>query len=274
MALDFNQDEQQHAGFTPIPPRSRVLVTLSINYPKENQSADYPLHDAARSILQNLSCTLTVQSPSFKGQQIRHRFNVDYARNGTPPTEGQLKAIRISRSQIRALLEANYGVSPNDASPQAAQCRRLNEWRDLEGMTFPIVVDAEVSTSPKDGRQYINNTLFSVITKDEPDFDMLRKGGEVISDQPLPQVAAAGSTQPAPASVAPDWARPAQQAPAPQQANIPWAQPATQPAPPPPPPAQQRPEWAAPTAQTQQENLGPAFPQQRAPMTNVDPVPF
>ncbi len=203
--FDFNQDQQQ-STFTPIPPNSRVLVRLSISYPDQGRAsaAHYPLTCSGSSSLEYLAVSLEVLSPSFRGQKIRHNFNLEGA-----STPNHQTAVRISRSQVRAILEAHAGIMPSDSSPQASQARMIGGWQDLEGREFPIVVGCDTGTSSKTGRRYVTNVLQRIITPDESDFAMLRSCGEFISSEPVPDVNA-----PAPAAPAPAWAAPSASAPA------------------------------------------------------------
>lgn len=216
--IDLNNEEKQSAQYQPIPPMSRVLVRLTINYPDNGRNGtQYPLTSSRSSSLEFLSTSLEVVSPSFRGQKIRHNFNLV---GGS--TEGHSKAINISRKQIRALVEANSGIHPDDNSPQAVQARKLNAWTDLEGMTFPVTVDCEVSNN--NGKQYVNNVLKNIVTVEDSEFAMLRNGGESITDKPLPSTAPAQATPVAPA---PTWAAPAAPAtPAQPAARPAWSQPA------------------------------------------------
>lgn len=252
--IDLNNEEKQSAAFQPIPPNSRVLVKLCINYPEDmRRGSEYPLTSSRNSPLEYLATSLEVLSPSFKGQKIRHNFNLSGA-----STDGQTKAVNISRKQIRALVEANFGIHPDDSTPQATQRRRLNAWTDLDGMTFPVVVDCEVSNT--NGKKYLNNTLKAVVTMEDADFATLRNGGESITDQPLPDTSS--NPQAMPASPAPSWAAPQQSAPAQSAPKPGWAQssapvapapqtwaqpsaPGTMPPPPPPSNPGQMPMWGS-----------------------------
>lgn len=181
MAIDLNLEEPQ-SGFCPIPPQSRVLVSLSVKFPDEDRRGrEWPLTASRHSGMEYLACVLEVLSPSFRGQKIYHNFSLSGA-----VTAGQESAVRISRRQIRALVESAAGILPDDDGPAAIAARRLDSWADLDGLTFPIVVDADASVSRQDGRVYVNNTLKAVITMRDADYALLRAGGEWISDRPLP----------------------------------------------------------------------------------------
>jgi len=215
MAIDLNQAEEQREARGAIPPKSKVLVKLNIRPAKEGFEGSAPGLTTARSGMEYLSCELEVLAGQFKGQKIWNNYNVQNA-----STDGQRKAIEISMRSIRAMVEASRNINPKDASPTAKQARLLNEWTDLDGIYFPVVVGCEVSTPNAQGTRYVNNTIEKIVTPDQDDYAMLMEGGEVITDNPLPKIPEAGESAPP----SPAWGKAPQPATVPQQANK-WATP-------------------------------------------------
>lgn len=185
MAIDLNNTQEQGSPSSVIPPNSKVLVRLNIIYPTQaGKIGDYrELTCSNNSRLQYLATYLEVVSGSFNGSKFYHNFNVLGGE-----TSGQQKAMDISMRQIRALVESAKGVSPVDASPQAAQARFLNSFTDVENFVFPITVDCEISRPNSQGKQFVNNSLKGVVTKDDPDYAMLMTGGEVITSLAIPKI--------------------------------------------------------------------------------------
>lgn len=207
MSIDLNTaGEQQTSTSLVIPPHSKVQVQLSIIYPEAGRAgASAPELTRAHSGLEYLATKLTVTRGSFAGKVIYQNFNLANAQ-----TTGQQKAVDISIRSIRAMVEASRGIRPKDNSPTATQARKLQRWSELDGLTCFIVVDCEQSQPSHKGKVYINNRLYSVVTIDDPCYQQLTQQGEMISNDPIPEVQQPASAASAPA---PAWGQPA---PAPQ----------------------------------------------------------
>jgi len=206
--FNLNEASQQSTGTTgAIPPDSCVVVRMHLRTASEVSTGrrnpavqgSHPLLiKSGKSSLEYLDTVLEVVQGKYTGRKIFHKFNILGAQ-----TEGQRKAVDISRAQIRALVEDARGIAPEDVSPQACQARNV-EPDDLEGMTFPIMVRCEPSQTPnKAGTEYYcNNTLFRVIVASDPQWKELQEKGEMISDQPVPTYPVAGGVS-APESIPP-----------------------------------------------------------------------
>lgn len=182
--LNLNNANEQSTGSSLIPPKSKVLVGLIIEAPASDRVGSYPeLNRSQNSSLEYLNVTLEVLSGTYKGKQIYHNFNVHGA-----STEKQQKAIDISMAQLRALVEAHNHISPKDTSPTAQKARMLNSYSELNGKIFPIEVKCTEKFSQKSGDTFIINELRSIITTEDDSYAMLMNGGELISDEPIPQV--------------------------------------------------------------------------------------
>ena len=220
MSIDLNTaGEQQTGSNLVIPPKSKVQVQLSIIYPDAGRAgSSAPELTRAHSGLEYLATKLTVTRGTFAGKVIYQNFNLANAQ-----TTGQQKAVDISIRSIRAMVEASRGIRPKDNSPTATQARKLQRWSELDGLTCFIVVDCEQSQpSRSNGRVYINNRLYSVVTIDDPCYQQLTQQGEMISNDPIPEVQQTATAAPAPR---PSWVaqQPASAASAPTPA---WGQPA------------------------------------------------
>ncbi len=189
--LNLNNASEQSTGSSLIPPKSKVLVILNIEAPASDRVGSYPeLTRSQNSGLEYLNVTLEVLSGTFKGKQIYHNFNVHGA-----SSEKEQKAVDISMAQLRALVEAHSRISPKDSSPQAQKIRMLNSFSELNGKIFPIEVKCREKTSQKSGDTLIVNELKSIVTTEDADYAHLMNGGEVISDEPIPQVSQPAAAQ-------------------------------------------------------------------------------
>lgn len=256
MSIDLNTaGEQQTSTSLVIPPHSKVQVQLSIIYPEAGRAgASAPELTRAHSGLEYLATKLTVTRGSFAGKVIYQNFNLANAQ-----TTGQQKAVDISIRSIRAMVEASRGIRPKDNSPTATQARKLQRWSELDGLTCFIVVDCEQSQPSHKGKVYINNRLYSVVTIDDPCYQQLTQQGEMISNDPIPEVQQTATAAPAPR---PSWVaqQPASAASAPTPA---WGQPA---------PAQQPATPLQTTAPT--PSWGATPPPMAASANTSDTVPF
>lgn len=255
MSIDLNTaGEQQTGSSLVIPPHSKVQVQLSIIYPEAGRAgASAPELTRAHSGLEYLATKLTVTRGTFAGKVIYQNFNLANAQ-----TTGQQKAVDISIRSIRAMVEASRGIRPKDNSPTATQARKLQRWSELDGLTCFVVVDCEQSQPSHKGKVYINNRLYSVVTIDDPCYQQLTQQGEMISNDPIPEVQQTATAAPAPR---PSWVaqQPASAASAPTPA---WGQPApTQQPATPLQPAAPTPSWGA-------------TPPPMAASANTDTVPF
>lgn len=185
MSIDLNNaGEQQTGSSLVIPPHSKVQVQLSIIYPEAGRAgSSAPELTRAHSGLEYLATKLTVTRGTFAGKVIYQNFNLANAQ-----TTGQQKAVDISIRSIRAMVEASRGIRPKDNSPTATQARKLQRWSELDGLTCFIVVDCEQSQPSHNGKVYINNRIYSVVTIDNPCYQQLTQQGEIISNEPVPEV--------------------------------------------------------------------------------------
>lgn len=246
MAIDFNEAPEQSSGsgIGIIPPDSCVVVGLHIVMPPQGRAGrEFELTKSKNSTLEFLNTELVVSEGRFKGAKIYHRFCVDGA-----TTQGQKKAVSIAMGQLRAALECARNIDPADASPQAAQARRISSWSELEGLSFPIRVGCEPSNMPKKSdpeHYYVNNCLARIVTAKDAEFAALRQPPfEAISDQPVPEFPVnPQSLRPVQGAPAPSWAASS----APAQNG--WG---SAPAQQTPPAAQQTPAWAQAAPQTDQ----------------------
>lgn len=259
--IDFNGVGPQGAGVGVIPPDSMVWVKLHIQMPKQGFTGSaMELTRARNSTLEYLNTELEVVQGQFKGAKIYHRFNVLGA-----TTPGHKKAVDISMKQLCAILEVARNISPDDASPQATEARRVNGWGDFEGLTFPCKVGCEASNTPKKNdptHYFVNNTLAKVVTRADGEFASLSQPPyELVSALPVPEFSVDGGAS-APAQQT--WGAP-QAAPVQQTQTQGWGAPAPQSQTPPPaatptaapmPASNAAPAWAAPTpAQSAQPSM-------------------
>lgn len=160
MAYDFNDAETQRTGEL-IPDGTIVPVHMTLRPGGAGDEGWLKLTKAGDG--QMLDCEFTV----IEGEYARRKFWSLFTVEGT--TEGQKKAVGITRSRIRAMLESARGIDPTDESDKAVEARRIHSFADLDGLRFWAVVGLEKGT---DGYKD-KNVLKAVITPDRRDWSKL-----------------------------------------------------------------------------------------------------
>jgi len=256
--LDLNQaGEQKEATGGPIPPKSIVLVRLTLRPTKTGKTpGSDPLLTRADSGMEYLDCEFEVLSGTFTGKKIWDNLNLCGARE-----EGQKKSVDITTRLLRAMVEAVRNINPKDQSPAAVQARKLQRLNELQGIVFGVRVGIK---KIKPGDKYVNNTIYRIITPDHEFYAQVMNGQELISSEPIPEPPQAN------ASPSPGWAAPgaAPKPDAPVQGVMAgkWGTVGGQPTVTPPAAANPNPGWATPPS-----TQGPAFPSEASGM---DDVPF
>ncbi|MCK9173542.1 MAG: hypothetical protein M0O99_08650, partial [Desulfuromonas thiophila] len=153
--IDLNTADLQGTGAGVIPPGSIVPLTLTIRPPRAGKEGSHEL--LCRSDKGNEFLDIEFEADGqFAGRKIWQNLTV----------RGSDKAAAISMRTLRAVVESARGIDPHDASPAATASRKLNDWADLNGMTFLARLGCELERGYKDGRWYVNNIIKQIITPD------------------------------------------------------------------------------------------------------------
>jgi len=228
MAVDLNQAEEQGSGAGPIPEDSVVIVVAEIRPPKAGkEGTTHPLFcKSSSSGYEFLDFEFTVVSTKFKDRKVWQNYMLSFV--GTA-TEKSNQAISISMRTLRAMVEAARKIHPKDATAPATTARIINDFSDLNGMLFPVVVGCEWGKANSEGKRYLNNTIKRIVTMDDERFAKVFADpeGAIDSGKPLPpEPAAAASAAAKPAA----WAAPAAKTAAPAQGAMPGFSGTTKPA--------------------------------------------
>lgn len=200
MAVDLNQAPEQGSGAGPIPEDSVVVVVAELRAPKSGKEGTvHPMFSRSDSGYEYLDFEFTVVSPKFEGRKMWQNYMLAYTKGKTEKSD---QAIGISMRTLRAIVEAHRKISPKDTSPEATKARIINDFSDLNYMTFPIVVGCEWGKANAEGKRYLNNTIKRIVTMDDERFARVfgDPDGCILSDKPLPSEPAA------PESPKPAWA--------------------------------------------------------------------
>jgi hypothetical protein len=112
-----------------------------------------------------LACEFTVQ----EGQYAKRKIFTNLVVEGQ--TDGHKKAIQITRSKLRAMIESAFGIKPSDKSETAVAMRRVTGFDAFLGLCFVAKLGVEPA---RDGYQ-ARNTILEVITPDKPQWKQLKQ---------------------------------------------------------------------------------------------------
>lgn len=156
MSYDFSGAKPANS-FDLMPAKTQVPVIFSIQ--KGDPGTPENAMKVTQTGLYQLVLEATITEGDFASRKIWHRLTMG-ARPGLQLTEGQEKAVSISNTFIRSLLEAARGVAPTDESAEAQAARRINSIFDLEGLECWIEIGVEKSNDPKyDDRNTIRKII-------------------------------------------------------------------------------------------------------------------
>jgi hypothetical protein len=115
------------------------------------------------------------------------------------------KAVEISHSRIKAVLDSALGLDPKDVSPQA-RAARTKSYKELEGLTFIGKIGIEKGTSKNDGSGESwpdKNILAAIITPDRREWHSVVQPPPFNGGGPTTPGSAAPSGAAPPTSTAP-----------------------------------------------------------------------
>jgi hypothetical protein len=179
--INLNEAEVQKSGtFGPIPKNSIVKVRLEIRKPKKADKKD-PAVTVFSSKIKGLDCELTVTSGQFEGVKIWENIFLPPNMQTIQLSKGQTGICNRGFSMCRAIVEASRNIDPNDETAN----RSINSWFDLHGLEFPIKVGI---ITPKPGDKFINNSIVKIITPEIDNYQVVMGGGEIITEEPIPEI--------------------------------------------------------------------------------------
>lgn len=199
--FDFNEAEEQRAGgFSGgLIPEGTIALVVGVLRPGGNGDEGL-LKNSNDGSCQMLDFEFTIQGGDFDRRKIWNMYVV----NGT--TEGQETAVKISKSALRAMLEAARNIDPSDTSPAAIKARQVSGYKDFDGLTFPIEIGVskgglkDKTAGPNSERWDDKNIIRSIITPDKEEYALV---GGATPSKPV----AKASTGQASGGAKPSWAQ-------------------------------------------------------------------
>lgn len=186
--INLNDADQQKGGnFGPIPKNSIVKVRIEIKEPKKADSGDQAVTVFSTG-LKGLDCEFHVVSGQFEGVRIWENIFLPPNMQTITMSKGQEGICNRGFSICRAIVDAARNLDVNDTAAN----RNINSWFDLHGLEFPVKVGIN---DIKPGDKYVNNSIVKIVTPDMDHYQAVMSGGEVITDEPIPEIPALPETQ-------------------------------------------------------------------------------
>lgn len=150
--MDFNTAEKQfNTDFEVIPEDTIVDLIMTIR-PGHAGDGGW-LTQSKSSSWQYLDCEFTVIGGEFNKRKIWQ--NMMYANHENPSS----KAIDITRSTLRAVLESARNINPKDESDQAKAGRQINGWDDFNGLQFRAKLKIEAGQNGFSDKNQIKSVI-------------------------------------------------------------------------------------------------------------------
>ena len=174
---DFNGADQQQDYSDLIPGKTVTKMVMNVRAGKYGPEGILTLSNTSPAVY--LDCEFIVSS----GKHDKRKFWMLIMVDGVSE-----KAMNISRSLIRGILESARGIAPGDTSPNAMAARQIKGFSDLNGLQFIGKIGIDKG---KDGYED-KNKLTIAVTPDMPEYKIIMTGGE-IDGKPEPATKAKGS---------------------------------------------------------------------------------
>lgn len=167
--FDFNDAEGQRSGFSGdlIPEGTIALVVSSLRPGGHGSEGILRASDSGASML---DFEFTIQGGDFDRRKIWNLYVVDGV------TEGHEKAKNISKSALRAMLEAARNIDPADSSDAAIKARQVSGYNDFNGLTFPVEIGVDTGklkdkmSGPNGERWPDKNVIRKIVTPDMEEY--------------------------------------------------------------------------------------------------------
>jgi hypothetical protein len=150
---------------------------------------------------------LSLEFVVVDGEFAKRRFWENWILGGVD----HAKAIEISHSRIKAILDSALGLDPKDVSPQA-RAARTKSYKELEGLTFIGKIGVEKGAPKNDGSGESwsdKNILAAIITPDRREWHPVTQPPPFNGGDPAMSGSAASGSAPStstPPITRPGWA--------------------------------------------------------------------
>jgi hypothetical protein len=153
MSINLNGAEPQREMGVLIPSGTIAPAIISVRGRKDTNAGDGVM----------LDCEITISDGEFDKRKLWDMMMIEG--NGG---EGHTKAVEITMSRVRAIVESAYGIEPEDASDEAVAARDLDDWEDIDGLEVLVKIGIE---KDKTGQYPDKNKIVAFITADSDDYE-------------------------------------------------------------------------------------------------------
>ena len=163
---NFNDAESQQDYSDLIPNKTIAKMILTIRPGKHGPEGILTLSKSSPAVY--LDCEFTVSS----GRHNKRKFWQNIMVDGVSE-----KALAISRSTLRAILESARNIQPGDTSELAVKGRCIQGFSDMNGLEF--VGKIGIDKAAADSTFSDKNKLTVAITPDMAEYKVVMNGGEI-----------------------------------------------------------------------------------------------
>ena len=232
MAFDLNTADKQRT-FEPIPDGvfAKLLMQIKPNgqsFPGCEKIDEGLFKFGTRSDAIMLECEFTV----LEGPYVHRKF-VEYwtVSGGALDDKGHSKGFNITKTRMRAAIESNQNIRPDDESQQAKATRQISGFKDLDGITFYAKINEEPGqpyTDAQTGAEkmgFPQNGIDRIVTPEMAEYADLA-AGKPVEPKPRAKAHIGAKAAGAPAPAARSWGAKPAELPLNQPAQAPAAAPA------------------------------------------------
>lgn len=181
--LDFSkEDEQKEFNYGPVPSGSIVIIRTELISPTKVCHFDTSLHQADSGLI-SLPMQFNVVKGTYEGVRFKEFITIPASYQDINLSDGQRKACMIGGAKIKAMLQA------------AKKPLSIRDFKDLSGLIFPAKLKVETTTG-NDGKEYSFNKISIIVTPEKKEYQKVMLCGEIIADNPLPELNKKNNPQP------------------------------------------------------------------------------
>lgn len=186
MTFDLNNADKQRT-FEPIPDGTFAKILMQIKPNGQSFRACEKMDEGLFKFGTNsdaimLECEFTV----LEGPYVHRKFVEHWTvAGGALDDKGNSKGFNITKTRMRAAIESNQGIRPDDESAQAKATRQISGFKDLDGITFYAKIKEEPG-QPYTDRQtgaekmgFAQNGIDRIVTSDAAEYADLVAGRPV-----------------------------------------------------------------------------------------------
>lgn len=214
MAVDLSGAEEQREAGATIPDGTFVKLVMNIraggSTVPDNDPMDNGLFKASGSSdAMGLDAEFTVTAGPYAHRKVFSWMTIS---GGKLDDKGQSMGWHMTKTSLRAMIDSAMGLDPKDASPAAAQARRVGGFAQFSGIEFWAKIGIEpgneiMQNGQGTGRYFDDkNVIERIVVPGDAEYADLRAGKEVAA-KPKHKASVSGAAAPSASTAAakPAW---------------------------------------------------------------------